>query len=568
VKACLHFVIRLTRLVAWCLLLAACGGQHAGSSASPPAGSDSTAIPPSAAGVACTDAPPYTNSGTAQIQLSVNASLSGAVWNRFYERAVAADHANTVLATAYGRNIQGALKLGHDLAGFSYARFHGILDADIGVYNEVGGTPVYNWTRFDQVYDALAAAGMRAIVEISFMPPPLSSGTHTLHFYDNVPANINAPKDWSRWQVLMSEIVKHLEARYGAEEIRNNWYFEVWNESSWMYDPGNAGYNELYANTVTGLAQADPEVKVGGPAESGPGSARMIASLLDYTRANGLKLDFLSYHRYANDAGPTAVSDALSMQTFHRQIENQIAAANYPGLVINDEWGPSYTIDGVPARDNESSASFVAKTVHLIGTDTAVAPPYMYGYWAISDLYEEVDTGTATAYREGNFGLMLKGDPNIPASWDLPKPPFNAFRLLHRMGVTQLPVTGGTTADGVNAVATLGANGNSLQVLIYNHVSGGTADSSQSTLISLTIGGIPFVPGHVRHYLIDRNHSNSYTAWVEMNRPVRPTAAQWNTLSAAGELCYYDSVPVARGSTWSASFPQRTYSVAMLEITL
>jgi len=47
---------------------------------------------------------------------------------------VAADHANTVLETAWGRNIQGALRKGHQLAGFQYVRFHGILDSDIGAY--------------------------------------------------------------------------------------------------------------------------------------------------------------------------------------------------------------------------------------------------------------------------------------------------------------------------------------------------------------------------------------------------------------------------------------------------
>jgi len=46
----------------------------------------------------------------------------------------------------------------------------------------------------------------------------------------------------------------------------------------------------------------------------------------------------------------------------------------------------------------------------------------MYAWWALSDLYEEFDTGTATAFREGNYGLLLKGDPAIPVSFDIAKP--------------------------------------------------------------------------------------------------------------------------------------------------
>jgi xylan 1,4-beta-xylosidase len=525
-------------------------------------------------GVACADAPPYTTSGTAAVNLTVNAATPGAAWNRFYERGVSADHANTILSTAWGRNIQGALKKAHAEAGFSYARFHGILNSDIGVYTEVGGVPTYNWAKFDQVYDAVVAAGMRAIVEISFMPPPLASdAARTLHWYNGVPANISPARDWTRWQAFMAEIVRHLETRYGAEEIRANWYFEVWNESSWMYSLSLAGYNELYRQTVTGLLAGDPQIRVGGPAESGPASPGAIGSLLTFARANNLKLDFISYHRYGNDAG-AQVSDANGMQAFHRTLVNQLRTANFTGELINDEWGPSWTI-GTPARDNESSASFVAKTIHLIGTDTTAAPPSMYSYWTVSDLYEEVDTGTARAYREGNWGLMLKGDARFPESFDVAKPVFNAFRLLHRMGATQVPLTGGTTGDGVNGVATISADRTALQILVYNHATftGGTsevmADSSQSTLVSLTVNGIPFAPGElkVRHYLVDRTHSNSYSTWVGMQKPAMPTQAQWVSLRDSAEVCYYDTAVNATGSSWTVTFPQATYSVALIEIT-
>jgi xylan 1,4-beta-xylosidase len=74
-------------------------------------------------------------------------------------------------------------------------RFHGILNGDIGVYQEVDGSPVYDWTRFDQVYDAIVAAGMRPFVEISFTPPRLASGSDTLHWYNGVAANITPPRD-------------------------------------------------------------------------------------------------------------------------------------------------------------------------------------------------------------------------------------------------------------------------------------------------------------------------------------------------------------------------------------
>ena len=135
------------------------------------------------------------------VTLTVDAASPGAAWNRFYEGAVATDHANTILTGAWGRNAQDALKKGHDEAGFRYARFHGILNRDIGVYPDVAPalateTPDYHWTRFDQVYDAVVAAGMRPIVEISFTPPALASNATQLQaqlWYNGVSPNISKP---------------------------------------------------------------------------------------------------------------------------------------------------------------------------------------------------------------------------------------------------------------------------------------------------------------------------------------------------------------------------------------
>lgn len=228
----------------------ATGGSSSTGGTSANGGASSTGGVP---GQTCSGTAPYTT-GDGDYQITVDAGQRGPTWNRFYEKGVALDHANIILSTAFGRNIQNAMRKGHDQAGFQYIRFHGILNNDIGLYSEdASGNSVYNWTRFDQVYDAIAGAGLRPVVEISFMPPALASGTNTLHWYNGVPANITPPKDWTKWQNLMAAIVQHLEGRYGVDEIRNNWFFEVWNEASWMYTLGDAGYNQLYSYTVKGL---------------------------------------------------------------------------------------------------------------------------------------------------------------------------------------------------------------------------------------------------------------------------------------------------------------------------
>ena len=518
-------------------------------------------------GVRCADRSPWKAAGEPAYRISVDAKQLGPAWSRFYEKMVAADHANTVLETAWGRNIQGALRKGHELAGFQYVRFHGVLDNDIGVYTEVNDKPVYYWARLDKVYDAIIAAGMRPFVEIGFTPPPLASNpARTLHWYNNVPANISPPKDWNRWMDLMAALVQHLEQRYGVEEVRGHWYFEIWNESSWMYSLGMAGYNELYDYTVQGLVRGDPEIKVGGPAESGGGSAVGITNLVDYCRKHNRKLDFVTYHTYGQTSD-TALALSVSTQIFHESMVGTVQQINFTGDVFVTEWGASYS--GALARDTEVSASFVAKTIHLIGTDKSFAPPSGFAYWTVSDLYEEFDSGTKLAFREGNYGLMLKGDSRYPDSYDVAKPAFNAFRLLHMMGDTRVATSGGRTGDGVNAVATLAADGKSLQVLVYNHVDGGQADPLDASFVSVRFDNLPFGSGkiRVRHYLVDYTHSNAYYAFTQMGRPPQPTQSQWADLRRASELCYYETTVSPKDGAWSVTFPQNIYSVGLLVLS-
>jgi xylan 1,4-beta-xylosidase len=52
------------------------------------------------------------------------------------------------------------------------------------------------------------------------------------------------------------------------------------------------------------------------------------------------------------------------------------------------------------------------------------------------------------------------------------------------------------------------------------------------------VTGIPAAAGRVlvRHYRIDEEHSNAYTAWRRMGSPEQPAAEQYARLEAAGQL--------------------------------
>jgi xylan 1,4-beta-xylosidase len=61
--------------------------------------------------------------------------------------------------------------------------------------------------------------------------------------------------------------------------------------------------------------------------------------------------------------------------------------------------------------------------------------------------------------------------------------------------------------------------------------------------ISATVAGVPAPARRVllRHYRIDRDHSNAYTLWKEMGSPQSLTSEQYARLEAAGQLELLDS---------------------------
>jgi xylan 1,4-beta-xylosidase len=503
----------------------------------------------------------------ANYTLTVNAGTKTGAWNRFYEKGVASCHAYTVINSSFGRNIANALKIAHDSAGFQYHRCHGVLDDDVHPYVAAGS---YNWTNMDTIYDRVILAGMRPVVEISFTPPAIASAASTLSlWYNGVQPNNQPPNNWTNWRNFITAMVQHLETRYGAAEVRNNWLFEIWNEPDWMYT-GFTPYLTLYDNTAAAIVAADANIRVGGPAQSGPSSIGSVSSLIDHCRSGSVKLDFVSWHRYANDNGYGGqVSNPNSMNSFCRAMDSLVRAKSFTGLSVNDEWGPTYNTDH---RDDETAASFVVKTIHLINSNgSPYTPPYMFGYWVISDMYEEFNGTGQTAFRSsGQYGMLLVGSASITQSQDVAKPVFNAFKMLHKLGDTTLSCTGGTTNDGLNLLATVNKTHDTVCVMTYTHYNGGTGNSATTDNVSLTISGLPFTRMKIEHLVLDRTHSNTYQTWTGLGSPANPTATQWTTIANAAQLATYDAVKpdtTIASASYTKAFTQNYYSVGLIRLS-
>jgi xylan 1,4-beta-xylosidase len=503
-------------------------------------------------------------------------------WDRFYERSVGSCHPTTVLNSIYGRNLPGALKKGHHDAGFRYVRAHGWLNGDIGIYTEQNGQPVYTWNKFDEIVDTIRSIGMIPLFELSFMPPDLASGTRAIFAYGG---RENEPKDHVKWQNLMTELIKHCEQKWGVEEIRNEWFFELWNEPNlgWLVDANNNWsmdvYLKLYDYTWEGFKAADSLVRLGGPSFSGC-CADGVEDILRHEeegtnfatgKKGGGKVDFVTYHRYGTDGDArtfSGLSRPLSLITFHNIVADIVKNHGDNVLMFNTEWAP--TAGAVTAHsDDESSGSFVANVISWLNNNGNNRVPDIHSWWVISDIFEEWDDrGKGNAYI-GSYGLLIRGDPGIPASHDIEKPSFNAFKLLHKMTDNQIEFTGGKNENGVGGTATIAENSTSIQVLIYNHIDGAGADSRNTDDVTLKIENIPFGKAKVEHFILDRTHSNSFRIWESLGSPQNPNEDQWTRMRDAARLAYLDSVnniDIAGGS-FAKSFKAPIYSVSLIQLT-
>jgi xylan 1,4-beta-xylosidase len=74
----------------------------------------------------------------------------------------------------------------------------------------------------------------------------------------------------------------------------------------------------------------------------------------------------------------------------------------------------------------------------------------------------------------------------------------------------------------------------SIAVMVWNYHDDDVIDAGSP--VELHIAGIPAGQVQVRHFRVDNDNSNAYTAWKRMGSPASPTAAQIDQLQQASEL--------------------------------
>lgn len=457
--------------------------------------------------------PAVTSADDGRVTVSVDAADVRGVLPRPWRPMIGSEHLALLLRNAgpggsdVGRELAEAFRIAHAELGARFVRAHGILHDSLGVYREVDGRPVHDFTGVDAVLDRLLETGLRPIVELSFMPRDLASDPdRTVFAYGGI---ISPPRDWDRWTGLVRELVAHLAERYGRDEVAE-WAFEVWNEPNLglFWDDAESAYLRLYDASAAAVKAVDSRFRVGGPATA---AAAWVDDLLAHCAETGTPIDFITTHTYG--------MPPLDL----RPITARFGRPDLP--LWWTEWGVSPS-HGAALNDSPWGAPLVAR-----GMRSGAGRLDAISYWVASDHF--VELGEAEGLFHGGFGLLTIGN--------LRKPRFWAIAMLESLGTHEVAcaLDGDGASSLVEAWASIDDDGR-VAVACWNGTLAQTNPDGDPRLerrVALAITGL--APGGryvLRHWRVDATHSNIRRRWEELGAPEWPDADGWAALQAADRL--------------------------------
>jgi xylan 1,4-beta-xylosidase len=446
----------------------------------------------------------------AQERLSLDPSAPSHPFPHFWERMFGSGRAVLSLRDSYRQDLR-AVK---GVTSFGYVRFHGILMDELGVYDEdLSGQPVFNFSYIDQIYDGLLANGVRPFVELSFMPKKLAAQPMLHAFWYK--QNISPPKDYARWDALISALATHLVERYGIAEV-SQWYFEVWNEPNldfWGGTPHQSTYWELYDHTAKALKAVNTHLRVGGPATA---QAAWVPDFIQHGTDAGVPIDFVSTHVYGDDTAKDVFGTDEHISREHMvcravsKVHDQIKASTQPSLpLIWSEFNASFANKPF-VTDSVFMGPWLASTIRQC--DGLVDD---MSYWTFSDVFEEQGVIKTPFY--GGFGLLAEGG--------IPKPSFNAFALLHQLGDIRIQM------DAEATLLTRRSDG-ALVLALWNYAAADEVVAPRRIALDLKA----FARHKVTVARLDGGHGDVHAAYEAMGAPRYPTMQQLAALKAAAAL--------------------------------
>jgi xylan 1,4-beta-xylosidase len=335
--------------------------------------------------------------------------------------------------------------------------------------------------------------------------------------------NVAPPKDWGKWDDLIAAFTQHLVERYGIDEVAS-WYFEVWNEPNidfWAGEPKQETYWELYDHTARAVKKVNSRLRVGGPATA---AAAWVDAFIKHCTDNNVPVDFVSSHAYGNDSSKDVFGTAEIIPQDKMvcravgKVHDQIKASSKPNLPLFwSEFNASYKNES-EIEDSIYMGPWIANTIRLCDGLADIM-----SYWSFSDVFEEQGVVKKPFY--GGYGLIAAGN--------IPKPAYQAFQLLHKLGDQRIAV------DSDSALITRRSDG-TLVLALWNYAA---PDQSGGTE-SFTLQFKNMSPHKASFWRLDDDHGNVLREYMRLGSPRYPTKVELEKLRAVDQTASMETTEI------------------------
>ncbi len=422
--------------------------------------------------------------------------------------------------------------------GITWVRIHYLLE--LVTADGLGGpSPTYDWSRLDRALDVLVRHSLKPFFELMGFP----GGTRAFDDFTDLSLA-------EAGRHLVRELARHLIARYGQDEVRS-WFFETWNEPDvGFWQQGDEAFCIYYDACSAGLADADPELRLGGPGTCRNLSPTLLTFLAHcdsgtnaLTGAPAHRPAFISVHeKGVREHREDLTPDTMGIVEREARIIDHIRS-HHPALAhlpfSNNEcdpqvgWGTVHTWRARPYY-----AALVAKVIHqhlvklvderdvdylLLSNDNG-----FLGTWGHRTLltrlseHDHIDHGQADGRRNAP---RLKEDPRRRRFELIKKPVLQVMTLLALLGDERCAVTGAPDVSApLGVIATRRGDGQ-IAILLYNSDDRSTVGGI-TTRVALHLEGVPFERAMLAHYVIGGDAVDPFSVWERMGAPDHPTSAQ------------------------------------------
>jgi xylan 1,4-beta-xylosidase len=284
----------------------------------------------------------------------------------------------------------------------------------------------------------------------------------------------------------------------------------------------------------------------------GPSTAQIawIPEFLSYCDTNKLPVDFVTTHLYPGD------DQKAIFGTENSYAQSEVIPA---GMAKVKAWIDGSPYRGVPLWLTEWSSDSPAMIAHIIKGCLGVCDAM--SHWTMSGTYEELGPST-TVLKEGDNGYGMFAPGNIP------KPQFNTYKLLHRLGNQRLwasdgPILASKKKDGSFAIGVWNLVEIPQPIGIPGLSSNRKVGGSRKTVTVKMKGARRGQKALVTY--VDQERGSPYPAWRRLGSPQYPRPDELNTIRKAAELQPPETVTIGAGGVLTLDLPPECFALIELK---